>query len=330
MKKNFRNLVAWLVVLTLLSSFSGCTGSTPVFPGETENLEAIETDNTSGMDTHILSDIQSITAKTISTTSNKETKTVAQVSIKTEDIASNTKATTQKSHNSSTFTEETKKSTTTNSKEAVISKSTIITTTNGVRPTEPMVTTPKFTKSINLYEHKNVETKAGSDEYIAWMSVYCIDDDAANITEFQNKFESVFGFMPTAKIQRKYIGEFLIDGYNGVQKIYQYTIEDSTYDLITDEFYVIKKKICTDGSGWCGFPIPCSMDNMDNSPKVQNLVSEMHQMFCKWYGVSFSYIMENRDKFRVNMISEAGRMRTQDGRVVDVIYRYVRGINMPI
>ena len=122
----------------------------------------------------------------------------------------------------------------------------------------------------------------------------------------------------------------MVDGYEGAQKIYQYTIEDSTYPLITDEFYVVKKKICADGSGWCGFPIPCSMDNMDNSQRVQNLLLDMREMFCEWYDVDYSYVTSNRDKFMVNMISEAGLMRTEDGRVLNVVYRYIRGINMPI
>jgi hypothetical protein len=39
---------------------------------------------------------------------------------------------------------------------------------------------------------------------------------------------------------------------------------------------------------------------------------------------------EHKDKFYINMISQAGMMRTKDGRVLEVVYRYTRGINMPL
>ncbi|MDD6312482.1 MAG: hypothetical protein PUB08_03285, partial [Firmicutes bacterium] len=196
--------------------------------------------------------------------------------------------------------------------------------------TTPAVTTPKFAKQVNVYEHKNIETPRGSNDYIAYMSVYCVSDNADNRTKFANEFKKEFGFLPTAKIKSTYVGEFLVEGYEGAQKVFQYTIEDSTYPLITDEFYVVKKKICDDGSGWCGFPVPCSMDNMDNSQRVQNLLAQMRTMFCDWYGIDYSYLVANSDKFMVNCISEAGLMRTEDGRVLDVIYHLIRGVNMPI
>jgi len=259
----------------------------------------------------------------------EKTATTQKPPIKTEDTTSNTESR-QKNRGTSSSKETNKKTEVIQSKEngelETITSSFADNTTTSI----PAVTIPTFTKSVNVYDHKNVETVKGSNNYFAWLSVYCISDNASNKNDFQNEFKSIFGYEPTAKIQSKYIGEFLVDGYEGVQKIYQYTIEDSTYPLITDEFYVVKKKICADGSGWCGFPVPYSMDNMDNSQRVRDLISEMHNIFCEWYGVDFLYVIANEKKFMTDMISEAGLMRTEDGRVFSVIYRYIRGINMPI
>ena len=44
-----------------------------------------------------------------------------------------------------------------------------------------------------------------------------------------------------------------------------------------------------------------------------------------------SCVMKNSfGKFMVNMISQAGLMRTLDGKVTQVVYRYTRGVNMPV
>lgn len=340
MKKTLKKLAALLFVFVLIFSFSGCESDTDLNSNESEYAETVATLQLDESSEELTVDDESTDADTSTTTSTAEkeneeestqekTATTQKPPVETEDTTSNTEST-QKSSVTTSFKETNKKPEVTQSKENNESDTITSSPTDNITTSAPTVTIPTFTKTVYVYEHKNIETATGSDDYYAWLSVYCIDDNTSNKNDFQNEFKSVFGYMPTAKIQSKYIGEFLVDGYEGVQKIYQYTIEDSTYPLITDEFYVVKKKICADGSGWCGFPVPCSMDNMDNSQRVQNLLLEMREMFCEWYGVDYSYVTSNRDKFMVNMISEAGLMRTEDGRVLNVIYRYIRGINMPI
>lgn len=340
MKKTFKKLTALLFAFVLIFSFAGCESDTGLDSKESEYAETVETLQLDESSEEATVDDESTHADTSATTSTPEkvseeepteekTATTQKPPVKTEETVSNTESA-QKSSVTTSSKETNKKTEVTQSKENNESENITSSPTDNTTTSAPTVTIPTFTKTVYAYEHKNIETATGSDDYYAWLNVYCINDNASNKNDFQNEFKSAFGYMPTAKIQSKYIGEFLVDGYEGVQKIYQYTIEDSTYPLITDEFYVVKKKICADGSGWCGFPVPCSMDNMDNSQRVQNLLLEMREMFCKWYGVDYSYITSNRDKFMVNMISEAGLMRTEDGRVVDVIYRYIRGINMPI
>lgn len=340
MKKTFKKLTALLFVFVLIFSFAGCESDTGLVSEESEYTETVETLHRDENSEKLTVDDESTDIDTSTTTSTAEkeigkepteekTATTKKPPVKTEDTAFNTEST-QKSSVTTSSKETNKKTEVTQSKENTESETITSSSTDNTTTSAPTVTIPTFTKSVNVYEHKNIETATGSDDYYAWLSVYCINDNASNNNDFQNEFKNIFGYVPTAKVQSKYIGEFLVDGYEGVQKIYQYTIEDSTYPLIIDEFYVVKKKICADGSGWCGFPIPCSMDNMDNSQRVQNLLLDMREMFCEWYGVDYSYVTSNRDKFMVNMISEAGLMRTEDGRVLNVIYRYIRGINMPI
>lgn len=341
MKKTFKKLTALLFVFVLIFSFAGCESDTGSDSKESEYSETVETLQLDESFEELTVDDESTDADTSATTSTAEkaneeeptegkTATTQKPPVKTENTTSNTESTQKSSVTTPSMDTTEKTEVTSQSNEKKETEPTTSNSTENTTTSLPTVTVPAFTKSVYVYEHKNIETAAGSDDYFAWLSVYCIDDNTSNKSDFQNEFKSVFGYMPTAKIQSKYIGEFMVDGYEGVQKIYQYSIEDSTYPLITDEFYVVKKKICTDGSGWCGFPVPCSMDNMDNSQRVQNLLLEMREMFCEWYGVDYSYLTSNRDKFMVNMISEAGLMRTEDGRVLNVIYRYIRGINMPI
>lgn len=340
MKKTFIKLTVLLFVFVLIFSFAGCGGNTTLEPKESEYAETVVTLQRDENSEKLTVDDESTDVDTSATTSTAEkvieeetteekTATTQKPPLKAEDTTSNTEST-QKSNVTTSSKETNKKSELAQSKENNEAETITSSSTDNTTTSVPTVTIPTFTKAVNVYDHKNVETTPGSDNYVAFMSVYCVNDNTDNRTGFENKFKIAFGFMPTAKIKSSYIGEFLVNGYEGPQKVYQYTVEDKTYPLITDEFYVVKKKICADGSGWCGFPVPCSMDNIDNSPRVQNLMTDMRTMFCDWYGIDYSYITSNSDKFMVNMISEAGLMRTKDGKVVDVIYRYIRGVNMPI
>ncbi len=188
----------------------------------------------------------------------------------------------------------------------------------------------KFSNSIGVYEFKNIEKKEGSEDYYAYLSVFSTKNDSEQIASFKKEFEEIFGFEPTDTINCIELGTFMVSGLDKPTKVYQLSVYDDTYPLITDEFYVVKKKICADGSAWVGFPMPCSLDDMDTSERARKLLSEMNSTFCEWTGYDYSYITANDDKFMVNMISQAGLMRTLEGKVTQVVYRYTRGINMPI
>ena len=198
--------------------------------------------------------------------------------------------------------------------------------------TETVKTYNRFEKSIGVYESKNLPSE--SDYYEercpAWIEVYSVGKNVDIEVEIKEKFKAAFGYDANEKVNCSYVGEYFVDGYDSAQQIYQYRIKDLTYPLLQDEFYVIKKKLCTDGSPWVGFVVPGSLDTMDTSSRVTKLLNEMNQQFSDWSEYSLEYMRENKDKFYINMISQAGMMRTKDGRVLGVVYRYTRGINMPL
>ena len=250
------------------------------------------------------------TDKTSSTTSHTENKN------KTETPTSTSKVEKPSS-----------KPETTDKKEANSNNST--TTPPQTEPAKPLEY-EKFGYSIGVYESKNIEKKEGSEDYYAYLSVYSTKKDSDQYSSFKNKFSDIFGYEPVDTIECKELGTFVVTGFDKPTKVYQLTVYDDTYPLITDEFYVVKKKICADGSAWVGFPMPCSLDDMDTSERARKLLSEMNSTFCEWTGYDYAYITANEDKFMVNMISQAGLMRTLDGKVTQVVYRYTRGVNMPV
>ncbi len=198
--------------------------------------------------------------------------------------------------------------------------------------TETVKTYDKFEKSIGVYESKNLPSESDyyEDRCPTWIEVYSVGQNVDMEAEIKEKFKAAFGYDANEKVNCSYVGEYLVDGYDVAQQVYQYTIKDLTYPLLQDEFYVIKKKLCTDGSPWVGFVVPGSLDTMDTSFRVTKLLNEMNQQFSDWSGYSLEYMRENKDKFYINMISQAGMMRTKDGQVLEVVYRYTRGINMPL
>lgn len=191
----------------------------------------------------------------------------------------------------------------------------------------------KFESSIGVYETKNLPSVSTyyDNKCPAWIGVYSIGKNSAIETEIKTKFADNFGYAAKESVICEHIGTYLVDCHATPQDIYQYTITDLTYPLLLDDFYVIKKKICADGSAWVGFALPGNINTMESSSRVTKLLNEMNQTFCEWTGYDLGYVIANHpQKFRYNCISSAGWFRTQDGRVLEVVYRYTRGIDLPV
>lgn len=350
MKKNVKKLKSLLLVFALLFSVTGCTSNTNSSSEISVVTEIVEitAENESTEDNNV-------TDESVSTDVNSGTSSNLSAASKTESIADNTVNVQSPTKTDKVTSDTVVTQSNISTPNAQINKDPVITeskeelpeeesderkeveeenippsTSNTQTSSKPSYSIPEFTEKVYEYEYENIKSDGPFNSYYAWMSVYCVGDTDANKENFKIKFKETFGFEPTAVIKVKNVGKYLVDGYQGAKWIYQYTIKDSTYPLITDEFYVVKKKLCSDGSAWCGFAVPCSMDNMDNSQRVQDLKKEMRQTFCDWYGVDYIYVVTNQDKFEINMICELGVVRTEDGRVLSAIYHYMRGINMPV
>lgn len=314
-----KKIIAFLVVLCLCVSLVACSSdnnSSSSVVGTTQS-----TDNTKTTETHSADE----TPSTVPESKPPESKP-SEPSVSTgQESTSSSSTATNNSVESNTTSD---KATTPTTKEPEKTESTTTTSKPIKEPEPPKYET--FAHTIGIYTIQNLEKQKGSDDYYAHLSSYTLDKSETYRKEFIAKFASTFGYEPTAEIVCKTLGTYHIDGLKEPMEVYEFYINDGTYPLITDEFYLVKKKICADGSAWVGFPIPCSMDNMESSTRVSKLLTEMNNTFCNWTGYDYSYISQNKDKFMVNMISEAGKMRTLDGKVTDVIYRYTRGVNMPI
>lgn len=184
-----------------------------------------------------------------------------------------------------------------------------------------------FTGELDVYEHENKPVGTTSFDYAACMSVYKADNTSHQ--EFKNEFEKHFGFQPTSNINCEYLGIFTVEGYNSPQEIYHYTIEDYTYDLFTDEFYKVYRQLCTDGSPWVGYVIPGSIETMEKSERIDALTDEMLEDFTKWTGYSLEYMAEHPKTFAVANVTEP-YVRTVDGKVIQVVYRFTRAYGLPI
>ena len=315
-----KKIITFLVVVCFCLSLAACSNNNniggPSSSGTAQSV--IDTDetetasNNEGASSKTESDITE--SKPFNTSTNNATDTTKPNSSTTTAATQNNKSSGITKPNTSKDPEKTELSTT---------------ESNPIKePEAPQYET--FAHAIGDYIIQNVEKEKGSDGYYAYLSSYTLDNSETYRKNFIAKFESLFGYKPNAKLVCTTIGTFKVKGYKDPKVVYQISVSDDTYPLITDEFYVVKKKICADGSAWVGFPLPCSMDNMESSARVSNLLKEMNNTFCEWTGYDYSYITQNDDKFMVNMISEAGKMRTLDGKITDVVYRYTRGINMPV
>ena len=192
---------------------------------------------------------------------------------------------------------------------------------------EPHETYEVFAGKLDVYEYENKPVETTSFDYAACMSVY--KNNNTSHQEFKDRFEEYFGFQPTCNINCEYMGIFIVEGYNNPQKIYHYTIEDYTYELFTDEFHKVYRQICTDGSPWVGYVIPGSIETMEKSERIDALTDEMLEDFTEWTGYSLEYMAEHPKSFAVANVTEP-YVRTVDGKVIQVVYRFTRAYGLPI
>ena len=187
-----------------------------------------------------------------------------------------------------------------------------------------------FTHEIGVYhiENKRYEMALKNHfDYAAYISVYATSREVAHENAIIKAFEEHFGFSPTAKVKIEETGIYLVEGQ--VQTVYQFSIFDTTYPFLEHEPYEVYHQICTDGvSHWVGFALIGSYSDdwseLMSDPQVQELRSEMLEMFYEVTGYDADYISEHRDDFCINWISVAGEMRTADGKIIEVLFIYCR------
>ncbi len=189
-----------------------------------------------------------------------------------------------------------------------------------------------FQGKLGIYEYKNLEQRYWyNDHNPAWIGVFTTEKSANMEAEIKAKFQEHFGYTPNEEVVCTYVGDYFLDGQTTATSVYQYTISDATYTLLECDFYHVYTQLCTDGSGWVGFAVEGNMDTMPTGPEIWDLVEESNQIFMDWTGYDWEYIQANKgEKFWYYMLSEAGTMRTRDGELVEVVFRYIRGINMPV
>ena len=180
----------------------------------------------------------------------------------------------------------------------------------------------KWTRSLEVYEHDNVELSKYLDKY-AYLTVYTTERSAAKEKEFANEFKKAFGFMPTCTIQCDYFGVYEVDGYDQPKAVYQYYIYDCTYPLLEDDFYVVHKEICADGSPWVGF---CVRGDEVGTSKASKLRDEAEKMFYDWTGYDYDYISGNKSFAVHNVIWSTAR--TKNNELVEIAYIFIRGYNV--
>lgn len=186
-----------------------------------------------------------------------------------------------------------------------------------------------FKKKIGVYYTDNVkyEYLKNHFDYSAYIQVYTLSKSSENEKDITSEFENCFGFKATAKVRVEKVGTHLVDGK--VQTVYSYSIDDKTYPFVDHALYDVYHQICVDGvSHWVGFAIEGGNDDdwgeLMSTPKVQALKKEMYNTFYKKTGRSAEYIASHEDDFCMGWISQAGTMRTSDGKLIEVLYIYCR------
>ena len=186
-----------------------------------------------------------------------------------------------------------------------------------------------FKEKIGVYYTDNVkyEYLKNHFDYSAYIQVYTLSKSSENEKCITSEFENHFGFKATAKVSVEKVGTYLVDGK--LQTVYSYSIDDKTYPFVDHALYDVYHQICVDGvSHWVGFAIEGGNDDdwgeLMSTPKVQTLKKEMYKTFYEKTGYSAEYISSHEEDFCIGYISQAGTMRTQDGRLIEVLYIYCR------
>ncbi len=155
----------------------------------------------------------------------------------------------------------------------------------------------------------------------------CESNDVAAEKKIKKAFKAKFGFDATAKVTKKRVDVFTVEGYDEAQWIWEYEIFDTTYPLKDNEDYVVYHQTCTDGSPWVGFCVRATMDTLSevtSTALFAKLEKQMYEEFEKATGKTCEEMSKNPDKYELGYISQAGTVRTYEGTLVDVLYIYCR------
>ncbi len=186
-----------------------------------------------------------------------------------------------------------------------------------------------FKEKIGVYYTDNVkyEYLKNHFDYSAYIQVYTLNKASSCETNIINEFKKHFGFAPTAKVSIEKVGIYVVN--DKVETVYSYSIDDKTYPFLDHELYDVYHQLCVDGkSHWVGFAIEGGANDdwekLMSTSKVQALKKEMYKTFYEKTDYSAEYITSHEDDFCMGYISQAGTMRTQDGRLIEVLYIYCR------
>ncbi|MBR5825732.1 MAG: fibronectin type III domain-containing protein [Clostridia bacterium] len=184
---------------------------------------------------------------------------------------------------------------------------------------------------IGVYESKNLPSKhfMYDNKCAAWISIYTTENDSKYVSEIKKEFKAAFGYEAQEEVNCEYVGDFYIEGYEEAQSVYQYSIEDYTYDLFVDEFYELSYCVTLDGCPWVGFCI-LESEEVDYEAKSR-LFTEMRYYFFEISGYDEDYRIAHEDNFSYpyNVIW-SGPYRTKDGKIIKQIgWYFIRGYDVP-
>lgn len=188
-----------------------------------------------------------------------------------------------------------------------------------------------FDKPIGVYEIKNLPSEhfMYEEDSPAWISIFTTEKDDKYVAEIKSEFKAAFGYEAQEDVICEYLGDFYVEGYEGVQKVYQYYIKDKTIMLFVDEFYELSYSVCHDGCPWVGFCVPLS--NFNEDKETRRLISIMDDYFCEISGYSKEYIETHEDEFSYPyVVIWSGPYRTKDGKIInELAWIVIRGYDVP-